>query len=472
VWERLCDPQVQDALAPAARQRVRRLQEALATAFEESRHSYANGREALARRAESAWLRLGGPAACAQAADLVHARAFFTALERWTQEPDWSCAQELPQRLKRLFAEHPAQHAQCVQIMTIHHAKGLEFDHVILPALGRQRRGNERPLLQWLDLPRDSGGTDLLMVAVPPAAAAAPTALGRYVTRLQDQRERNESTRLLYVAATRARLQLHLFGQLEAATQEKPNPAPRAGTLLQRLWPAIQELFPQQALVSDTALPQSPPALQSAVTLERLSGDWRLPQLPGGPQPVALPVASYEAVPRQNPASLVEQAVCEVLRSLARRRRLPARDATALAALLAARLQRLACPAQRLAEHLAQGVELLQACFDDARLQWIFRCLGAADARAEVPLALTGLFAGRLTSIRADLSFVDPSGTRWLIDIAPRPPPPAGEQTFALRLAQHVRLAAELDQTPARAAVYLPVSQLFWSGPGTDEATT
>jgi ATP-dependent helicase/nuclease subunit A len=466
VWERLCDPKVQDSLAPAARQRVRRLQQALAIAFDEALHSYANGREALARRAESAWLRLGGPAACAQASDLVHARAFFAALEKWTREPDWTCAQELPQRLKRLFAEHQAQNGPCVEIMTIHHAKGLEFDHVILPALGRQRRGNERPLLQWLDLPRDGGGTDLLMVAVPPAAAAGATALGRYVTRLQDQRERNEATRLLYVAATRARLQLHLFGQLEAATEEKPNPAPRAGTLLQRLWPAICDLFPQQAVASDTALPQSAPALPGAHTLERLSADWYLPQLPGGPQPLALPIASYEAAPGQSAAGLVEQAVCEVLRSLARRRWLPERDGTALADLLAARLQRLDCPAQLMAEHLAQGLELLQACFDDARLQWIFRCLGAADARAEVPLALTGMFAGRLTSIRADLSFVDPSGTRWLIDIAPRPPPPAREQAFALRLAQQVRLALELDQTPARAAVYLPADQLWLEGAG------
>ncbi len=104
---------------------------------------------------------------------------------------------------------------QAVQIMTIHHAKGLEFDHVILPGLGRQRRGTVRPLLQWLDLPREGGGSDLLMVAVPPAAAAGPTALGHYVTRLQTLRERNETTRLLYVAATRARLQLHLFGQLD-----------------------------------------------------------------------------------------------------------------------------------------------------------------------------------------------------------------------------------------------------------------
>jgi ATP-dependent exoDNAse (exonuclease V) beta subunit len=227
LWERICDPQVLAGLSAQAQSRVRRLQAVLAVSFEEAQHTYANGRESLARRIESAWLRLGGPAACAQEQDLVHARAFFDALAQWSQEPDWTGPQQLPQRLKGLYATHDAQIGHAVQIMTIHHAKGLEFDHVILPGLGRQRRGSVRSLLQWLDLPREGGGSDLLMVAVPPAAAAGPTALGQYVTRLQNLRERNETTRLLYVAATRARLQLHLFGQLDDPTDENPDPAPR-----------------------------------------------------------------------------------------------------------------------------------------------------------------------------------------------------------------------------------------------------
>ena len=57
--------------------------------------------------------------------------------------------------------------------MTIHRAKGLEFDHVILPGLGRKRRLPERQLLKWLDLPRDTHGSDLLMVAVPRVPPAA-----------------------------------------------------------------------------------------------------------------------------------------------------------------------------------------------------------------------------------------------------------------------------------------------------------
>ncbi len=455
VWERLCDPQLQAGLEPQAWARVQRLQQILAASFEESAQTYGSGRESLARRVESAWLRLGGPAACAQDADPEHARAYFDALRQWSQEPDWSGPQELPQRLKRLFARHAVTGGPVVQIMTIHHAKGLEFDHVILPGLGRQRRRHEQGLLQWLDLPRGTSGSDLLMVAVPPAAAAGPTALGRYVSRLQDQRERNEATRLLYVAATRAREQLHLFGQLDAA--------PRAGTLLERLWPALQADFPQHPpVLPDTAAPQSPASLRRRVPLQRLCAGWQLPPLPAGARPQMLPIAAYEAPPVDTGADLVELAVCEILRSLARRRHWPGVAEGMLAPWVTARLQRLGCAAEGLPAGVTAGVELLQVCLADARLEWIFASLSTPHAQAETPLALSGMFGGRLTSARVDISFTDEAGTRWLIDIAPRPPDL--EAAFGLRLARHLHLAQSLDAMPARAAIYLPAAQLFWSG--------
>jgi ATP-dependent exoDNAse (exonuclease V) beta subunit len=460
VWQRLCDPHAHESLDPDAQARLQRLQQTLAISLGETLHTYASGRESLARRAESAWLRLGGPAACRQESDLAHAQAFFAALAQWAAEPDWTGPQDLPERLGRLFAEHQAAQPGAVQIMTIHHAKGLEFDHVILPGLGRQRRGAERQLLKWLDLPRGTRGSDLLMVAVPPASASGPTALGRYVMQLQEQRANNEATRLLYVAATRARLQLHLFGQLEDA-------APRSGTLLARLWPAIAAQFPPAPdAAADTAVPQSDVPSAAAERLERLSAGWHLPALPAPPLPVMLPIAGYEAGPIDAglAASLVEQAACEVLRGCARRHHLPAREAGALEQALTRRLQRLGCAPEALPERLAAGVELLRACLDDARLQWIFASLGAADAEAEVPFALTGMFEGRLTSSRADLSFRDASGTRWLIDIAPQPPA-ALATAFATRLARHVQLAQALESgVPARAAIYLPATRCFWTG--------
>ena len=130
------------------------------------------------------------------------------------------------------------------------------------------------------------------------------------------------------------------------------------------------------------------------------------------------------------------------------------------------RLRRLGCGPAQLPRAALLGLELLQACREDSRLQWIFANLGAPQAHPEVPLALTGMFAGRLTSIQADLSFIDQAGTRWLIDIAPSPPDVEAslEAAFALRLTRNAYLATALDEAPARAAVYLPATRLFWAG--------
>jgi len=45
------------------------------------------------------------------------------------------------------------------------------------------------------------------------------------------------------------------------------------------------------------------------------------------------------------------------------------------------------------------------------------KSLAGAESAAEVPLPLTGMFAGRLTSVRATELSKDRRETRWLIDM-------------------------------------------------------
>jgi hypothetical protein len=204
--------------------------------------------------------------------------------------------------------------------------------------------------------------------------------------------------------------------------------------------------------------------VRRATPLQRLPAAWQLPQLPAAAHPVVLPIASYEAAQLDTAADPAERAVCEILRSLARRHQLPSDDAAELAKRLTERLVHLGCTPERLPAEVAVGLELLQECLKDSRLQWIFAGLAAPFAQAETPLALSGMFAGRLTSIRVDLSFTDQAGTRWLIDIAPDAPDL--EAAFGLRLARQLHLAQALADTPARAAIYLPARRLFWTGSG------
>src|SRR5204863_484686 len=132
--------------------------------------------------------------------------------------------------------------------MTIHRAKGLEFDHVLVPGLDRSVGAGERPLLRWIDLPRERGASDLI---VAPAAAIGEEGGGElnvFLAGLLTTRARHERTRLMYVAATRARETLHLSGAPKMKSGARFDPDPRS--LLACLWPALAERFQAQAAAS------------------------------------------------------------------------------------------------------------------------------------------------------------------------------------------------------------------------------
>ena len=66
-----------------------------------------------------------------------------------------------------------------LQVMTIHKAKGLEFDWVIVPGLGRSPRSNDKKLFMWMETVRSAsvgGGeyasNDLLLAPIQETGAA------------------------------------------------------------------------------------------------------------------------------------------------------------------------------------------------------------------------------------------------------------------------------------------------------------
>ena len=81
-----------------------------------------------------------GPATLTNQRDIYDVRSYLDLLENWQQAGtvnDWN---EFSNAVDNLYAQPIAltkkeQQTNPIQIMTIHKAKGLEFDHVILPAL-------------------------------------------------------------------------------------------------------------------------------------------------------------------------------------------------------------------------------------------------------------------------------------------------------------------------------------------------
>src|SRR5215469_1598934 len=119
--------------------------------------------------------------------------------------------------------------------MTIHRAKGLEFDDVLVPALDRTTRAPERRLLRWLDLPSETSESNLLIAPVPVVGAREEEGdLNGYLKDLIRQHDSHERARVLYVAATRARRTLWLSGAPSAGVDGVVRPD--GGSALHTLW--------------------------------------------------------------------------------------------------------------------------------------------------------------------------------------------------------------------------------------------
>ena len=117
-------------------------------------------RGTLRDRVEGVWLALGGPACLEDRTDLEDAEIFLDELERLESAGELEDFGALAESLAALYAEPDVEAgAEAVEIMTVHKAKGLEFDTVIVPGLDRAPRSARKPLFAWRALP---GGQLLL----------------------------------------------------------------------------------------------------------------------------------------------------------------------------------------------------------------------------------------------------------------------------------------------------------------------
>ena len=215
--------------------------------------------EAAAQRArlthaqlvERAWRSLGGDAWLTQP-ELVNVNRFFQLLDELQLELEENRSANLldptllQSRLQELYAEpNPIPNGTpFVELLTIHKAKGLEWDVVLVPALERQPATDRSRLLTWSELePTDSSAdTAAHLMLAPIAGRGEPSkALNNWLNGIHHAREAAERKRLFYVACTRARQELHLFAAPTVSTSGEIHP--HTASLLQAAWPAAQPHF-------------------------------------------------------------------------------------------------------------------------------------------------------------------------------------------------------------------------------------
>ncbi len=421
------------------------------------------GRLPLRTLVEGCWSALGGPA-CYPPAGVADALRVFDYLETLEQGADLPSFERLQNGLKKIFAEPDPDCDDSLQIMTIHKAKGLEFDHVLIPGLGKKPKPGNAPLLRWLDHPEHG----LLMAPPTAKGEQEKDPLYHLLGRLEREKDDYESSRLFYVAATRAKRQLYLFGHLEEDRQGEANP--QKGSLLEKIWPALGGEFkrqgrPVRAVGSSWEKP----------LLNRLPGAWSLPPLaltamshPDGKRDIVTPSQSR---PEQVFSAWIDpvhrhvgSAVHLQLEHLARHGEQfwLARSGVQRRSDMRRLLRRLGVRQDALDAAAATVCAAVDTCLASERGQWILRA--HAGHRCELPLS--GVVDGQVVHAVIDRTFVD-AGCRWIIDYKTSTPQ-EGEKTavfFNREVEQYEKqlgLYAQLfelsgEGLPVKTALYFPL---------------
>ena len=180
---------------------------------------------------ENCWIRLGGPA-CQKGTSETDIYTFFDEVEKCIQKGEPSRFEHFNQVIENLYASPLTTSKNAIQIMTMHKAKGLEFDYVILPGLGKKSQNDSKRLVFWMPY-----GQELLLAPLE-AKGETKSHLYNFLAEIDNEKDDHEMLRLLYVAATRARKQLHLLGKTKIINNEL---IPESNSLLESLWPFIKD---------------------------------------------------------------------------------------------------------------------------------------------------------------------------------------------------------------------------------------
>lgn len=376
---------------------------------------------------ESVWLQLGGPACVTDDTDFANVDVYLESLQKLEAAGIRPDVQTLDEMLTRLFASADTSADGSLQIMTMHKAKGLEFDTVILPGLGKAVRPNQEKLFNWMEFPSESDVIDLVCAPISsPGGDKNP--VSTYLMAIEQERTSLENARLLYVAATRARKNLYLFGQI-AFDAERPKEGispPPANTLLAKLWPAVEKHFLAKLSAdrNDGFLHnQHTFPLQASVPAGRLRlmADWQTPP----PEALSFPTVKIQMPPALEPTEFSQADETARLIGVVLHRLLQYIGQTGIEKLDGCELESIAQRAPNLLRQFGIALRQLEAASHqikaaleimcgDARGRWI---LSNQHAQARCEWALSAAIHGEdAAHIVIDRTFIDADGRRWIID--------------------------------------------------------
>ena len=211
---------------------------------------------------QSLWLSLGG-AGCYDSLPnqtvLANVQTYFNLLDKNIETAEISLTR-LQQAMDMLFSHTDKSMQSPVFLMSMHKSKGLEFDHVFLPGLGKRKRNIDQPMLEWMEWPQENGAVEFLLAPMK-GIHEKDNPFYRVIQQINKAKANFEQQRLLYVATTRAKKCLYFSGHIKHSESEKPDPS----SLLNQLWPSLKSYF---SSLKDEEIESSSHA---SFTIQRLS---------------------------------------------------------------------------------------------------------------------------------------------------------------------------------------------------------
>ena len=485
LWHTLCCHATLDGLSATARERLARVMPVLEQALAQ------RGRLMPARWIENVWLQLGG-AAVVSGEDWPDARLYFNELHQRCEASGLRAYDELDEWLETLYVtgsgDRGGQHNP-VQVMTMHGAKGLEFDVVLIPGLGRQLRSDTKKMMAWNDHLDSSKARRVLMAPLPDSDKdAAGEKMYRYLTTLEKKRNWLETARLLYVACTRAKRKLHLFANVKLV-KGKIQP-PTTKSLLSHIWDGCEKDFcdddfhkdARQALDAVERHDPSPPSVEWQTRLLRVPDGWQPPasaahvptlSVPDDVSDAVSPTFDWASQPARLTGIIVHRMLCLVAEQglhvwnaeRVRGCRAAWTDELEVQGLEPATIERVVGDIER----------ALQFSLDDPKGRWIFDD-HHRDARNEYDIS--GIINGRPVRKVLDRIMTDADGVRWIIDYKAGVHRGADldlfldneRERYRSQLEGYAAMVSRMTHNPIRLGLYFPLARGWrewaWQGDG------
>ncbi|MGP4944056.1 UvrD-helicase domain-containing protein [Pseudoalteromonas nigrifaciens] len=179
---------------------------------------------------EGLWYNLHGPSLADKEIDLENVALVFSLFEN-TQSSDLSL-RWFERQLESLYAESKNQSSHIsknVEIMTLHSAKGLEFDYIFMPGMHKRGVIGSDRLFSWANT-GDLGDVGVMACSEELGIKSSENSYHRFIGQLNKKREHHELKRLVYVGVTRAIKKAFLTGKIEL-TDDKELKQPLKGTM-------------------------------------------------------------------------------------------------------------------------------------------------------------------------------------------------------------------------------------------------